>query len=147
SRRRRGSTATCKVETSLQLSIYSYAAEMGGLADQSDVRLRFDVLTKTKQPELHRYWPSRDRAANVRLFRLASEVLHGVAGGGVSAGGGMAVQGMPVQEPVLGVEVGGGPRGRQLARVWSAEVNADEAGHPALQEPEGERVRESGAQA
>jgi hypothetical protein len=67
-----------QVETSLQLSIYSYAAEMGGLADQGDVRLRFDVLTKTKQPELHRYWTSRDRAANVRLFRLASEVLHGV---------------------------------------------------------------------
>jgi len=34
---------------------------MGGLADQGDVRrLRFDVLTKTKQPELHRYWdPAR----------------------------------------------------------------------------------------
>jgi len=66
---------------SLQLSIYSYAAEMGGLADQGDVRLRFDVLTKTKQPELHRYWTSRDRTANVLLFRLASEVLHGVEAG------------------------------------------------------------------
>jgi len=70
-----------QVETSLQLSIYSYAAEMGGLADQGDVRSRFHVLTKTKQPELHRYWISRDRAANVRLFRLASEVLHGVEAG------------------------------------------------------------------
>jgi len=70
-----------QVETSLQLSIYSYAAEMGGLADQGDVRLRFDVLTKTKQPELHRYWTSRDRAANVRLFRLAAEVLHAVEAG------------------------------------------------------------------
>ena len=46
------------VETSLQLSIYSYAAEMGGLANQGEARLRFDVLTKTKQPELHRYWTS-----------------------------------------------------------------------------------------
>jgi hypothetical protein len=42
-----------EVETSLQLSLHSYAAEMGGLADQGDVRLRFDVPTKTKQPELH----------------------------------------------------------------------------------------------
>jgi len=33
------------------------------------------VLTKTKQPELHRYWTTRDRAANVRLFRLMSKVL------------------------------------------------------------------------
>ena len=64
-----------QVEMSLQLSVYSYAASMNGLADQDDVRLRFDVLTKTKQPELHRYWTTRDRAANVRLFRLASEVL------------------------------------------------------------------------
>jgi hypothetical protein len=51
------------------------------MEDLLDVRLRFDVLTKTKQPELHRYWTSRDRAANVRLVRLASEVLHGVEAG------------------------------------------------------------------
>lgn len=70
-----------QVETSLQLTVYSYAAEMAGLADREDVRLRFDVLTKTKQPELHRYPTSRDRQANVRLFRLASEVLRGVDAG------------------------------------------------------------------
>jgi putative RecB family exonuclease len=70
-----------QVETSLQLTVYSYAAEMGGLADREDVRLRFDVLTKTKVPELHRYPTSRDRQANVRLFRLASEVLRGVEAG------------------------------------------------------------------
>jgi hypothetical protein len=51
------------VEASLQLSIYSYATMMNGLADQEDLRLRFDVLTKTKQPELHRYWTTRDRRA------------------------------------------------------------------------------------
>ena len=39
------------------------------------MRLRFDVLTKTKQPELLCYWTTRDRAANVRLFRLAAEGL------------------------------------------------------------------------
>ena len=70
-----------QVEMSLQLSVYSYAASMNGLADQDDVRLRFDVLTKTKQPELHRYWTTRDRAANVRLFRLVSEVLGAIEAG------------------------------------------------------------------
>ena len=42
------------------------------------MRLRFDVLTKTKQLELLRYWTTRDRAANVRLFRLAAEVLRAI---------------------------------------------------------------------
>ena len=37
-----------QVEASLQLSIYSYATSMNGLADQEDLRFRFDVLTKTK---------------------------------------------------------------------------------------------------
>ena len=59
----------------------SYATQMNGLADEQDLRLRFDVLTKTKQPELCRYWTTRDRAANVRLFRLASEVLRAVDAG------------------------------------------------------------------
>jgi CRISPR/Cas system-associated exonuclease Cas4 (RecB family) len=67
-----------QVEASLQLSIYSYATSMNGLADREDLRLRFDVLTKTKIPELHRYWTTRDRAANVRLYRLAAEILTSV---------------------------------------------------------------------
>jgi RecB family exonuclease len=70
-----------QVEASLQLSIYSYATAMNGLADEQDLRLRFDVLTKTKQPELHRYWTTRDRAANVRLYRLAAEILGAVEAG------------------------------------------------------------------
>ena len=37
-----------------------------GRAARRLLRLRFDVLTKTKQPELCRYWTTRDRAANVR---------------------------------------------------------------------------------
>jgi putative RecB family exonuclease len=40
-----------QVEASLQLSIYSYATAMNGMADEADLRLRFDVLTKTRQPE------------------------------------------------------------------------------------------------
>jgi putative RecB family exonuclease len=67
-----------QAEVSLQLSVYSYATTMNGFADQEDVRLRFDVLTKTRQPELHRYWTTRDRAANLRLFRLASEVVYAI---------------------------------------------------------------------
>ena len=70
-----------QVESSLQLSVYSYATQMNGLADEQDLRLRFDVLTKTKQPELCRYWTTRDRAANVRLFRLAAEVLQAIEAG------------------------------------------------------------------
>ena len=70
-----------QVEASLQLSVYSYATGLLGFADQEDVRLRFDVLTKTKQPELHRYWTTRDRAANVRLFRLVAEVLAAIEAG------------------------------------------------------------------
>lgn len=41
-----------QVEASLQLSVYSYATAMNGLADQENLSLRFDVLTKTRQPEL-----------------------------------------------------------------------------------------------
>jgi putative RecB family exonuclease len=70
-----------QVEASLQLSVYSYATQMNGLADEQDLRLRFDVLTKTKQPELCRYWTTRDRAANVRLFRLAAEILKAIESG------------------------------------------------------------------
>jgi len=58
------------VEASLQLSVYSYATAMNGLANQEDLRLRFDVLTKTKQPELCWYWTQRDRGASVRLFHV-----------------------------------------------------------------------------
>ena len=54
---------------------------MSPLAGGRDVRLRFDVLTKTKEPELHRYPTTRDRAANIRLFRLASELLRAIEAG------------------------------------------------------------------
>jgi PD-(D/E)XK nuclease superfamily len=48
------------------------------LDHHQDLRLRLDVVTKTKQPELHRYWTQRDRAATRRLFRLAAEVLRAI---------------------------------------------------------------------
>lgn len=70
-----------QVEASLQLSVYSYAMAFGPHAGQEDARLRFDVLTKTKQPELCRYWTTRGRAAHGRLYRLAAEVLGAIAAG------------------------------------------------------------------
>ena len=38
--------ADLQVEVSLHLPIYRYATSMNGLADQEDLRLRFDVLTR-----------------------------------------------------------------------------------------------------
>jgi putative RecB family exonuclease len=70
-----------QAEQSLQLSIYSYAMSLGPHAGEEDVQLRFDVLTKTREPELCRYWTTRDRAANVRLYRLAAEVLKAIEAG------------------------------------------------------------------
>lgn len=70
-----------QVEASLQLSVYSYAMAFNPVADRADVRLRFDVLTKTREPELHRYWTTRDRAANVRLYRMAAEVMRAIEAG------------------------------------------------------------------
>jgi hypothetical protein len=64
-----------------RLSIYSYATAMNGLADEQDLRLRFDAPTKTRQPEFHRYWTTRDQAANVRLSRLAAEILAALEAG------------------------------------------------------------------
>lgn len=63
-----------------RLSVYNYAVGLSPFANGDD-RLRFDVLTKTKQPELHRYWTTRERAANLRLFRLVSEVLGAIEAG------------------------------------------------------------------
>ena len=97
-----------QVEASLQLSIYSYATEMNGLADEADLRLRFEVLTKTRQPELHRYWTARDRAANVRLYRLAAEIFSG-RGWGVSLARRRALWRLPGMEPVLGHGSSRGP--------------------------------------
>jgi hypothetical protein len=78
---------------------------MNGLADEADLRLRFDMLTKTKTPELHHYWATRDRAANMRLYRLAAEVLTAVEAGV------FAPQiGWPCQDPPKGADAGRGAR-------------------------------------
>jgi hypothetical protein len=70
---------------------------LSGLADEADLRLRFDVLTKTRQPELHRYSTARDRAANARLYRLAAEVLAAVEAGVLPPRVGWPCPGSPVR--------------------------------------------------
>ncbi len=65
----------------LQLWVYSYATMMNGVGDQEDLRLLFDVLTETKEPELHRYWTQRERAGTRRLFRLVAEILRAIEAG------------------------------------------------------------------
>ena len=100
-----------QVEASLQLSVYSYATAMNGLADQEDLRLRFDVLTKTKQPELHRYWTQRDRAANPAALPPGGRGPRARSRPGVSPHPGLALPGLPVPEPVLGVDLSAGATG------------------------------------
>jgi len=54
---------------------------MNGLVGPGDPRLAFDVLAKTRQSELQRYRTTHDRAANVRLYRLAAEIIGAVDAG------------------------------------------------------------------
>ena len=98
---------------------------MNGLADEADLRLRFDVLTKTKQPELHRYWTTRDRAANVRLYRLAAEILGRRRGRRLPAARRLALPGLPGPEPVLGVGIADA---RALGRI--GEISPGSGGFP-----------------
>ena len=107
-----------QVEASLQLSIYSYATAMNGLADEEELRLRSDVLTKTRQPELHRYWTTRDRAAKLRLYRLAAEILTAGRGGRLPAARRLALHGLPgAQSAPLGV---GQPEARPRVRGYAS---------------------------
>lgn len=48
------------------------------MAEREDVLLRFDVLTKTKEPDLARYYTVRDRPEHQRLFQAIRAVLRGV---------------------------------------------------------------------
>jgi hypothetical protein len=107
------------VVVDLKTSARKYT-DLQGLAPAVDLRLRdgderrrrpgrplrFDVLTKTRQLELHHYRTQCDRAANVLLFRRVAEILGAIELGVFVPNPGVAVQGLSVPEPVLGVEVG-----------------------------------------
>jgi hypothetical protein len=58
---------------------------------------QFGVLTKTNAPELHLDWTTRDRAANVRLYRLAAEILTAVDAGVFPSRVGWPCQDCPVR--------------------------------------------------
>ena len=68
-------------EPACRLAVYSYATRLLGYTDPGVVRLLFGVLTKTRVPELHRYWTTRDRATNMRLVRMAAKVLAALEAG------------------------------------------------------------------
>jgi hypothetical protein len=59
-----------------------------------------NVLTKMKQPELHRYWTTRDRAAGSSAWRRRSWPPSRRA---IPAPGRLALPGLPGAESVLGV--------------------------------------------
>jgi hypothetical protein len=123
-----------QVEASLQFSVYSYATQMNGLADEQDLRLRFDVLTKTKQPELRLYWTDTGSGGERAAVPAGGGDPAGDRGGGVPPETGVAVQGLPVPESVLGVAVGAGRPGEGDAR--------DDARDPEIGKSQGERLRE-----
>jgi hypothetical protein len=62
--------------------------------------------TKTKRLEPHYHRTTRDRAANLRLYRLVAEVLGAIEAGAFHADRRVAVQGACVSAQVLGVGVG-----------------------------------------
>jgi CRISPR/Cas system-associated exonuclease Cas4 (RecB family) len=66
------------VDNALQMSIYGYAVTMTGMSEGEDVLLRYDVLTKTKEPDLARYYTVRDHPDHRRLFRVIQAVLRGI---------------------------------------------------------------------
>ena len=102
-----------QVEASLQLSIYSYATAMNGLADEAELRLRFDVLTKTKTTRASPLLDDeRPRGQRPPLPPSRGDPRRR-RDGRLSAPGGLALPGLPGPEPVLGVGVAGGGAQRE----------------------------------
>ena len=94
-----------QVEASLQLSIYSYATAMNGLADEADLRLRFDVLDEDQAarapPLLDHPRPGGERPA----LPPGGRDPRRRRGGRLPAARRLALPGLPGPEPVLGVGV------------------------------------------
>lgn len=88
-----------QVENSLQLALYAYAATFNGLTDGDDVLLRFDVLIKTKSPQLQRYYLARDGGDHRRAFRALREVLRAIEAGAFFPNPGPHCLDCPFQKP------------------------------------------------
>jgi putative RecB family exonuclease len=119
-----------QVEASLQLSIYSYATAMNGMADEADLRLRFDVLTCVSPlrpaPSSHRAvlavpahprrkHASLDRRQNLRSQSVEPHIRRAVARGPVA----------------VELRHGRSRRDRGLAGVRAARVRGVPPGWPA----------------
>jgi putative RecB family exonuclease len=71
-----------KVEDDLQLTVYTCAVARSKLVEgDTEFYARFDVVTKTKQPELISYYTSRTENDHRRMMKLIREVLVGIESG------------------------------------------------------------------
>ena len=65
-----------KVEQDLQMSIYSAALKRSRIVNGAPkVHCRFDVLLKTKQPELVQYYTVRNDDHRRRMFKVVNEII------------------------------------------------------------------------
>lgn len=67
-----------RVDSDLQLSLYAYAASRNGLAENADVLVSAEVLTKTKNPELVRYYTVRDSPEHQRTIEHVHQVAESI---------------------------------------------------------------------
>lgn len=71
-----------KIEDDLQLTVYTCAVARSKLVEgDTEFYARFDVVTKTKQPEFISYYTSRTENDHRRLMKLIREVLIGIESG------------------------------------------------------------------
>ena len=102
-----------QVDASLQLSVYSYATAMNGLGRPGGPAA---PVRRADQDEAAGAVPLLDAARSRREPPALPAGGRGAArdrGGRVPSEPGLAVQGLPVPEPVLGVAVGARRRGRR----------------------------------
>ena len=81
------------------LETYRIAATLNGLANGEDVLLRFDVLTKTKSPQLVPYYLARDEGDHRRALRILREVLRAIDAGAFFPNFGPHCLDCPFQKP------------------------------------------------
>jgi hypothetical protein len=90
---RRRSVRRALRRRSLASAVRPQLRDVNGFGDQEDSRLRFGVLTNTRQPERYRYCTQRDRTASLRLFRPACSTPVPAGSGGTASSGASAGHG------------------------------------------------------